>query len=157
MTENEDILHRHCVTTCLFSPQKVAVENLGDMAQSEYKHGSSLNTESSGSDSYRDILTSHKRDMIDKDGYLQGMQGIKMTNEAIHGRMKTLKDSVVKSEDSVKILLAEIKMLGQRVVQSHKAVQKEEEPGTFSSFFLLGLNHLWCPPWNSSPRDLQKT
>ncbi|XP_071827881.1 BRISC complex subunit Abraxas 2-like isoform X1 [Apostichopus japonicus] len=128
MTENEDILHRHCVTTCLFSPQKVAVENLGDMAQSEYKHGSSLNTESSGSDSYRDILTSHKRDMIDKDGYLQGMQGIKMTNEAIHGRMKTLKDSVVKSEDSVKILLAEIKMLGQRVVQSHKAVQKEEEP-----------------------------
>ncbi|XP_071815902.1 uncharacterized protein [Apostichopus japonicus] len=40
----------------------------------------------------------------------------------------TLKDSVVKSEDSVKRLLAEIKMLGQRVVQSHKAIQKEEEP-----------------------------
>ncbi|XP_071816961.1 uncharacterized protein [Apostichopus japonicus] len=56
------------------------------------------------------------------------MQGIKMTNEAIHGRMKTLKDSVVKSEDSVKGLVAEIKMLGQRVVQSHKAIQKEEEP-----------------------------
>ncbi|XP_071827365.1 uncharacterized protein [Apostichopus japonicus] len=88
--------------------------------------------------------------MIDKDGYLQGMQGIKMTNEAIHDRLKTLKDSVVKSEDSVKRLVAEIKMLGQRVVQSHKAVQKEEEPGTFSSFFHLGLNHLWCPPWNSS-------
>ncbi|PIK38952.1 putative BRISC complex subunit Abro1 [Apostichopus japonicus] len=50
----------------LFSPQKVAIENLGDTAQSEYKHGSSLNTESSGSDSYRDILTSHKKDMIDK-------------------------------------------------------------------------------------------
>ncbi|XP_071827340.1 uncharacterized protein [Apostichopus japonicus] len=66
--------------------------------------------------------------MIDKDGYLQGMQGIKMTNEAIHDRMKTLKDSVVKSEDSVKRLVAEIKMLGQRVFQSHKAVQKEEEP-----------------------------
>ncbi|XP_071820633.1 uncharacterized protein [Apostichopus japonicus] len=44
----------------LFSPQKVAIEILGDTAQSEYKHGSSLNTESSGSDSYRDILTSHK-------------------------------------------------------------------------------------------------
>ncbi|XP_071841562.1 uncharacterized protein [Apostichopus japonicus] len=44
----------------LFSPPKVAIENLGDTAQSEYKHGSSLNTESSGSDSYRDILTSHK-------------------------------------------------------------------------------------------------
>ncbi|PIK49271.1 hypothetical protein BSL78_13895, partial [Apostichopus japonicus] len=43
----------------LFSPQKVPIENLGDTAQSEYKHGSSLNTESSGSDSYRDILTSH--------------------------------------------------------------------------------------------------
>ncbi|PIK38951.1 hypothetical protein BSL78_24209 [Apostichopus japonicus] len=42
--------------------------------------------------------------------------------------MKTLKDSVVKSEDSVKRLVAEIKMLGQRVVQSHKAVQKEKEP-----------------------------
>ncbi|XP_071817151.1 uncharacterized protein [Apostichopus japonicus] len=56
------------------------------------------------------------------------MQGIKMTNEAIHERMKTLKGSVVKSEDSVKRLVAEIKMLGQRVVQSHKAVQKEEEP-----------------------------
>ncbi|XP_071844124.1 uncharacterized protein [Apostichopus japonicus] len=41
---------------------------------------------------------------------------------------RTLKDSVVKSEDSVKRLLAEIKMLGQRVVQSHKAVQKEKEP-----------------------------
>ncbi|XP_071846517.1 BRISC complex subunit Abraxas 2-like isoform X1 [Apostichopus japonicus] len=106
MTEKEDILYRHCVTTCLFSPQEVAIENLGDTAQSEYKHGSSLNTESSVSDSYRDILTSHKKDMIDKDGYLQGMQGIKMTNEAIHGRMK---------------------------------------------------NHLWCPPWNSSPRDFQKT
>ncbi|XP_071827245.1 BRISC complex subunit Abraxas 2-like isoform X2 [Apostichopus japonicus] len=112
----------------LFSPQKVAIENLGDTAQSEYKHGSSLNTESSGSDSYRDILTSHKKDMIDKDGYLQGMQGIKMTNEAIHDRMKTLKDSVVKSEDSVKRLVAEVKMLGQRVVQSHKAVQKEKVP-----------------------------
>ncbi|XP_071819306.1 uncharacterized protein [Apostichopus japonicus] len=68
------------------------------------------------------------KDMIDKDGYLQGMQGIKMTNEEIHDRMKTLKDSIVKSEDSVKRLVAEIKMLGQRVVQSHKAVQKEEEP-----------------------------
>ncbi|XP_071828133.1 uncharacterized protein [Apostichopus japonicus] len=78
--------------------------------------------------------------MIDKDGYLQGMQGIKMTNEAIHDRMKTLKDSVVKSEDSMKRLVAEIKMLGQRVIQSHKAVQKEEEPGTFSSFFHLGLH-----------------
>ncbi|XP_071814057.1 uncharacterized protein [Apostichopus japonicus] len=55
------------------------------------------------------------------------MQGIKMTNEAIHDRMKTLKDSIIKSEDSVKRLVAEIKMLGQRVVQSHKAVQKEEE------------------------------
>ncbi|XP_071817144.1 uncharacterized protein [Apostichopus japonicus] len=85
------------------------------------------------------------------------MQGIKMTNEAIHERMKTLKGSVVKSEDSVKRLVAEIKMLGQRVVQSHKAVQKEEEPGTFSSFFHLGLNQLRCPPWNCFPRDLQKT
>ncbi|XP_071826939.1 uncharacterized protein [Apostichopus japonicus] len=130
----------------LFSPQKVPIENLGDAAQSEEKHGSSLNTESSGSDSYRDILTSHKKDMIDKDGYLQGVQGIKMTNEAIHDRMKTLKDSIVKSEDSVKTLVAEIKMLGQRVVQSHKAVQKEEEPE---------------PPMVSTmeqlPRDLQKT
>ncbi|XP_071815917.1 uncharacterized protein [Apostichopus japonicus] len=44
----------------LFSPQKVPIENLGDTAQSEDKHGSSLNTESSCSDSYRDILTSHK-------------------------------------------------------------------------------------------------
>ncbi|XP_071814904.1 BRISC complex subunit Abraxas 2-like isoform X3 [Apostichopus japonicus] len=104
------------------------IENLGDTAQSEYKHGSSLNTESSGSDSYRDILTSHKKDMIDKDGYLQGMQRVKMTNEAIHDRMKMLKDSVVKSEDSVKRLVAEIKMLDQRVIQFHKAVQKEEEP-----------------------------
>ncbi|XP_071827345.1 uncharacterized protein [Apostichopus japonicus] len=68
--------------------------------------------------------------MIDKDGYLQGMQGIKMTNEAIHDRMKTLKDSVVNSEDSVKRLVAEIKMLGQRVVESHKAIQMEEEPET---------------------------
>ncbi|XP_071817054.1 BRISC complex subunit Abraxas 2-like isoform X2 [Apostichopus japonicus] len=144
------------ITVSLFSPQKVAIENLGDTAQSEYKHGSSLNTESSGSDSYRDILTSHKKGMIDKDGYLQGMQGIKMTNEAIHDRMKTLKDKEIKSEDSVKRLVAEIKMLGQRVVQSHKAIQKEEEPGTFSSFFHLGSNHLRCPPWNSSPRDLQK-
>ncbi|XP_071827876.1 uncharacterized protein [Apostichopus japonicus] len=80
--------------------------------------------------------------MIDKDGYLQGMQGIKMTNEAIHDRMETLNDSVVKSEDSVKRLVAEIRMLGQRVFQSHKAVQKEEEPSAFSSFFHLGLNHL---------------
>ncbi|PIK59086.1 putative RNA-directed DNA polymerase from mobile element jockey-like [Apostichopus japonicus] len=84
-----------------------------------------------------------EKDMIDKDGYLQGMQGIKMTNEAIHDRMKTLKDSVVKSEDSVKRLVAEIKMLGQMVVQSHKAIQKEEEPGTFSSFFHLGLVLCW--------------
>ncbi|XP_071817857.1 uncharacterized protein [Apostichopus japonicus] len=71
-----------------------------------------------------------------------------MTNEAIHDRMKTLKDSVVKSEDSVKRLVAEIKMLGQRVVQSHKAIRYRRRKSQ---------NHLWCPPWNSSPRDLQKT
>ncbi|XP_071843882.1 uncharacterized protein [Apostichopus japonicus] len=86
--------------------------------------------------------------MIDKDGYLQGMQGIKITNEAIHGRMKTLKDSVVKSEDSVKRLLAEIKMLGQRVIQSHKAVQKEEEPeppmvSTMEQLPDLNLGETW--------------
>ncbi|PIK62973.1 hypothetical protein BSL78_00100 [Apostichopus japonicus] len=66
------------------------------------------------------------KDMIDKDGYLQGMQGIKMTNKAIHDRMKTLKDSVVKSEDSVKRLVAEIKMLGQRVFNLIKPYRRRK-------------------------------
>ncbi|PIK41286.1 hypothetical protein BSL78_21863 [Apostichopus japonicus] len=107
----------------VYSPHKRSYRKFRRYGSVEYKHGSSLNTESSGSDSYRDILTSHKKDMIDED----------------------VEGQILKSEDSVKTLVAEIKMLGQRVVQSHKAVQKEEEPE---------------PPMVSTmeqlPRDLQK-
>ncbi|XP_071846519.1 uncharacterized protein [Apostichopus japonicus] len=103
MTEKEDILYRHCVTTCLFSPQEVAIENLGDTAQSEYKHGSSLNTESSVSDSYRDILTSHKL-------HIRHFFSIYLNDKC----------------------------------RLNVAVHQNK-------------NHLWCPPWNSSPRDFQKT
>lgn len=119
----------------VFCPQKVAIENLGDTAQSEYKHGSSLNTESNGSDSYRHILTSHKKDIIDKDGYLQGMQGIKKTNEAVHDKMKSLKNDVVESEESVKRLVTEVKMLNQKLIQTKKSelqaeTRREESPST---------------------------
>ncbi|XP_071817578.1 uncharacterized protein [Apostichopus japonicus] len=73
-----------------------------------------------------------------------------MNNEAVHDRMKTLKDNVVKSEDSVKRLVAEIKMLGQRVVQSHKAIQKGGRAKYIFKFLPFGFE----PPMVSTMEQL---